>query len=220
VITRRSFALLALVSLSCGTATFVVQQYDGVPLDPSRISVLRVNGGTDVVVVALDGEELDYTQSDSDARAHIEMLPGVHEVEVGDLSDPLQRVVSVRFRAQAGKVYRLTLDRMGAGQSLRPWKALVWEVDRSSDRTLAVVPLLPPEGAASATSASASPPSAPTPSAPASAMQSAAAPPAEPAPVPSATATGATTSPPAPTASASPAPTSAAPVGSQPSGAL
>jgi hypothetical protein len=166
VITRRSFALLALLSLSCGTATFVVQQYDGAPLDPSRISVLRVNGGTDVVVVALDGEELDYTQSDSNARAHIEMLPGVHEVEVGDLSDPLQRVVSLRFRAQAGKVYRLTLDRMGTGQSLRPWKALVWEVDRASDRTLSVVPQLPPEAAASALTAPAPPPSAPTPSTP------------------------------------------------------
>lgn len=148
---RRGLIGFALVLISCGTATFVVQQYEGEPRDPASISVLRVNGGTDVVIVALDGEELNYMQTDPDARAHIEMLPGIHEADVGDLSDPLRRVVTVRFRAEAGKVYRLLLDRMGAAPSLRPPRVLVWEVDRNSDRALSVVPPVLPSAAPSVT---------------------------------------------------------------------
>jgi hypothetical protein len=178
----------------------VVQQYDGEPLNLARVSILRVNGGSDVVVVALDAEELNYSNGDSSTRAHIEMLPGLHEVDVGDLSDPLRRVVTVRFRAEAGKVYRLTLDRVEATASLRAPRVVVWEVDRQSVRTLAVVPPAPEAGTPSASSS----PSAPAPTGPA--------------------APGAVVVPgaPAPSVAPSSAPTapSPQPVGSTPEGAL
>jgi hypothetical protein len=198
VTSKRSFLLFALLLVACGTATFVVQQYAGEPLHPERISVLRVNGGTDVVVVSLDGEELNYSQPDSAARVHIEMLPGVHEIDVGDLSDPLRRVVSVRFAAEPGKVYRLTLDRMAAGASFRPWKAVVWEVDRSSDRALVAVPLLPePTAAAPAATGSSEPLPAPA----ASSEAVVPFPSVAPHPTSGATAPAVSVSPPAPTGS-------------------
>lgn len=125
----------SLFAASCATATFVVQQYEGAALDPSRVAVLRVNGGTPIVVVALDGEQLDYSQQDASSRVHIEILPGVHELEVGNLEDPLRRVERLSFVAEPGRVYRLTLDVPAGG--LRPWRPLAWEVDPESDRALA-----------------------------------------------------------------------------------
>lgn len=208
---QRPFLLFALLLVACGTATFVVQQYAGEPLHPDRISVLRVNGGTDVVVVSLDGEELNYSQADSTARVHVEMLPGVHEVDVGDLSDPLRRVVSVRFAAEPGKVYRLTLDRMAAGASFRPWKAVVWEVESSSDRALVAVPLLS-EPVAAAPAATGSSEAAPVPLASSQAVVPLSS--AAPHPTSSATAPAVSTAPPVPTAS------TPGSVGSAPAGAL
>lgn len=133
---------LAIVGLvTCGTATFVVQQYDGPELPADRIAVLRVNGGSRVVFVGLDGEELSYYERDRNSRVHIEVLPGVHEVDIGFVDDPFRRVQSVRFRAQPGKVYRVTIDSIDPASTSRAWRPIVWEVDRESDRALsAVVP--------------------------------------------------------------------------------
>src|SRR5690606_20460475 len=55
--------LLAFVA-SCGTATFVVQQYDGAPLPKQRIAVVRLNGDQPLRLEELDGEKLGYELRD------------------------------------------------------------------------------------------------------------------------------------------------------------
>jgi hypothetical protein len=166
--------------------------------------------------VALDGEELSYVQDDRNTRVHIEMLPGKHEVDIGNVDDPLRRIVTLDFVAEAGKVYRVTLDELEAGSLMRPWNALMWEVDRDSDRALHTVPS--PAAAPSVPAVVPSSAVPATPSAAASATVTAA-----PSPPPSAEAAPSASSSdapamPAPSMSASPkpAPSGAAPAASSP----
>jgi hypothetical protein len=150
------FVLLALALgvLAC-TTTFVVQQYGGAPLPPNRISILRVNSEDAAVIVSLDGESLGYSVTEKNTRVHIEMLPGVHELDAGYTGDARQRIQSLRFRTQPGRVYRLAI--LGKPPGSTPayrtglhWRSAIYEVDRDTDELLAELPLLPLQAPATA----------------------------------------------------------------------
>lgn len=135
-------------SVSCGTPTFVVQQYDGPVRSADTIAIIRVDGGGKVQLLSLDGEATDARVT-PDARLHIEVLPGNHSLWVQNLVDngPAHSLV---FRAEAGKVYRVQFIGLAAGSAASPH---VYEVDRSSnalrvDVTAAQAPPLeaPPPG--------------------------------------------------------------------------
>lgn len=125
------FAILS-AFVACGTATYIIQRYEGPPLPSERIAILRINGGQEPTLVSLDDERMGPPLTDKNTRLHIELLPGTYSVT---LYDPAQfgRVVTLRFQAQGGQVYRVlmaqALVRGGASQ-LRP---RVFEVDRGSD---------------------------------------------------------------------------------------
>jgi hypothetical protein len=145
-------AILGLIG--CGTATFIVQQYDGSPLPRERIALLRLNGGDPLRLEVLDGERLDYQVTDTDTRVHIEILPGVHEIGVGDPSTGL--LLMQRFRADAGKVYRFAITARGADAHGTFDPAFhVLEVDRDDDHVLAEVPEYKPPAKKSAVASSA-----------------------------------------------------------------
>lgn len=123
-------ALLAALcsSVSCGTPTFVVQQYDGAVRSADTIAIIRVDGGGKVQLLSLDDEATDARVT-ADARLHIEVLPGNHTLWVQSLVDngPAHSLV---FRAEAGKVYRVEFIGAAAGRGASPH---VFEVDRSSN---------------------------------------------------------------------------------------
>lgn len=122
----------------CGTATFIVQQYEGDPRPSSQISVLRVNGSNAVRLEELDGEVLAYELHERGARVHIEMQPGEHELGLADGAGlPIKRR---RFVAEPGKVYRPMVFHTDAAASQRltrdAWVVAIYEVDPDSDEIL------------------------------------------------------------------------------------
>jgi hypothetical protein len=132
----------ALLMGGCGTATFIVQQYDGKPLPRERIALLRINGGSALRLESLDGERLNYELKGLENRVHIEMLPGVHEIGVSDPEDGLLQVR--RFRAEPGKVYRPALiDAPQAGGRLAARVFALFEVSADDDQVLAELPDYP-----------------------------------------------------------------------------
>lgn len=145
-VTRLFVGLLGsgLIAAGCGTATFVVQQYDGEPLDRSRIAMLRVNGDAPVRLEELDGEVLAYELHDSGSRVHIEMLPGEHELGLSDgLGLPLKRR---RFVAHPGKIYRPMVFHTGSNGPDAPsstWVVAIYEVDPDSDRIIREISQVP-----------------------------------------------------------------------------
>ena len=113
---------------SCGTPTFVVQQYAGAPRAAEAIAIIRVEGGGKVQLLSLDGEATDARVA-SDARLHIEILPGNHRLWVqGFAADGAAQ--SLTFRAEAGKMYRVDLALDPATNAFSPH---VYEVDPSSN---------------------------------------------------------------------------------------
>ncbi len=125
----------ALMAAGCGTATFIVQQYEGEPRAQAEISVLRINGSDPVRLEELDGEVLAYELADRGARVHIEMQPGEHEIGLADGAGlPLKRR---RFVAQPGKVYRPMVFHTDAQASedlpRGAWVVAIYEVDPDSD---------------------------------------------------------------------------------------
>lgn len=153
--------LIALV-VACGTATFVVQQYHGDPLPSERVAILRINGGDEARIAALDGEPLNYALRDTNTRVHVEMLPGQHEIAVSEPITGLTR--SRQFRAEPGKVYRVRIVRhrlQRAAGVPHTWSLAIDEVDRRTDEPRAEVPEPPlpvVRAAQPATSAAPAPP--------------------------------------------------------------
>jgi hypothetical protein len=206
------------MALACTTATFVVQQYAGDPLPAHKIAILRITGGGDEYIAALDGEGLGFQLDDPRDRVHVEMLPGTHEISIGINGD--DRVVTRLFEARGGKVYRAVVLRNRLQRD--NWGRLTWtlgvfEVDGGSDELLSDVSRDPEAVPAKPT---ALPPSLSPPAAPSvTAVPSSSAGPVDTAPVDTApvdtapvdTAATATSAPPATAASAQTSPESTVP---------
>ena len=154
----------ALFSCASGV-TFIYQHYDGPPQPAARIAILRELGTSPTLIVAVDGKQI-LAPLERQNRLHIEVLPGIHEIEVAAPDLGLRHSIPIRMLAAAGKVYRVEVS---GGPTSQPqpetgepplevgqWVAHTYEVDRETDA---------PGGIADAPVASA----APAPSAPATA---------------------------------------------------
>ena len=113
--------------------TFVVQEYAGIARSPSTVGVIRLDGREAEDVTAVDGEPLGIALERGN-RIHVEVLPGVHDVElqVREAGTGLVRRISVRFVAEAGRVYRV--ERSSAADAYGGFRA--YEVDPRSDLAL------------------------------------------------------------------------------------
>lgn len=109
-------------SASCGTPTFVVQQYAGPARAGETIAILRVDGAGKVQLLSLDGEATDARVT-PDARLHIEILPGNHRLWVASLAAE-GAAQPLSFVARAGRFYRVEFV-AGAPR--------IYEVDESSN---------------------------------------------------------------------------------------
>ena len=142
--TRRPLSWMGLAWLGvllacCMGPTFVVQQYAGPPRPRDAIAIVRVNGDGPRLTT-LDRDPLLTPEKDS--RFHIEVLPGVHEIEVDDPQLGFNGG-SVRFVTEPGKVYRVVVRSALLGRGGAPgFVAQVFEVDRASDAELQPVPLV------------------------------------------------------------------------------
>jgi hypothetical protein len=142
------FGLLGVSFAACAGLTIVVQQYDGAPRPNESVAVIRVNGGSGSELVSVDGESMRVTLEKGN-RLHVEVLPGIHEVELAAPETGLHRTIPVRFVAEPGKVYRFelrTLETTAASWSEPEWQAVAYEVDRNSDAPLRIA-ARPPESA-------------------------------------------------------------------------
>jgi hypothetical protein len=130
-------ATAALLLLACTTATFVIQQYDGPQRPSSTIAVLRILGGGDAYIAALDGEQLGFQLEDRRDRIHVEMLPGRHEISIGQVKD--ERIVTRAFHALPGRTYRAVIlrDQLSRDSYGQPnWSLGVFLVDPDTDQLL------------------------------------------------------------------------------------
>jgi hypothetical protein len=124
---------------SCGSATFVVQQYLGPPRPRQTIAIIRVNGGG-TPLTSLDGDPL-RVEPERGTRFHIEVLPGEHEVGVSVPEPGLPNGVTVRFFAEAGKVYRMeAVSALSEPGRIGLWSAQAFEVDPATDAMIRRAP--------------------------------------------------------------------------------
>src|SRR5690349_17212926 len=93
---------LGVLFVACGGPTFIVQQYSGPPQPREMIAIVRLNGGGPRVV-ALDRDALVVPEKGT--RFHVEVMPGVHELEVDDPNLGIAGL-GLRFMAEPNKVYR------------------------------------------------------------------------------------------------------------------
>ena len=136
---------------ACGQVTFVVQAYPGAARSAEQVSVVRINRDAPVRVVSVDGDPLGSQPLDSDARLHVEILPGKHELIIENEHVPVEKTKVVRFLAEPGRTYRvLAANREWHVHSAprKPargttWSPLVYEVDTAGDRLLREVSLPP-----------------------------------------------------------------------------
>ncbi len=147
-------AVCAAVVCCGGTVTFVWQQYEGPSRSKDRIALVRTTGASSTLLVAIDGESI-LAPLDYDNRLHVEVLPGIHDIDVAAPSIGLRHVISVRLLAEAGKVYRVevsapprSLPQPDNGEPQLwdgEWQAHAYEVDRDTDarRGIADAPAAP-----------------------------------------------------------------------------
>lgn len=131
-VAARRFALtLALGAVSaCSPSTFVMQGYKGPERPAETLAILRINGAEGVQLLELDAQPAGVPVS-ADARLHIELLPGEHELVLLNRSQDPPFAEPVGFLAEAGRVYRpgfASLGTQGASSEAR-----VYEVDGASD---------------------------------------------------------------------------------------
>jgi hypothetical protein len=131
-------ATLGMALAQCGGPTFIVQQYAGPPRPKESVAVIRIDDSDTAQHLSLDRERLAPVEKGN--RMRIEMLPGMHQIGVTEPYNPSAPEQSLRFRAEAGKVYRVHVARMpeAAGGALA---ARVYEVDPSSDAPIRDVSL-------------------------------------------------------------------------------
>jgi hypothetical protein len=142
-------ALAAHAALVCcgGTVTFVWELYQGPSRPRDSIAIIRSDGASPTELIAIDGESI-RAPLEHDNRLHVEVLPGIHEVDVAAPSIGLRHVVSVRLLALAGRVYRVEVSPAPGGQAqpdngeppLRGegWDVHAYEVDRETDARLGI----------------------------------------------------------------------------------
>jgi hypothetical protein len=127
--------------------TFIMQRYDGPARPRSEVASIRTDerGPT---LASVDGEPIRLGAAlEPGNRLHVEVLPGVHQVEV-DVADPatgLVHPIAGRFIAAPGKVYRVAVRAatdMAPGDSRYELDA--YEVDRDSDARLGAAAQPPP----------------------------------------------------------------------------
>lgn len=139
----------AVVLAACGTITYIVQQYGGEPRPNEEIAILRINGGEGPRVASLDGESLGPGISDAHTRLHIEMLPGMHVVEI-EQAQGFYPTPKLRFSAQAGAVYRAVMA-TALVRDAKPGQGMLvprlYEVDRDSDALIRDATWQPPRRA-------------------------------------------------------------------------
>ena len=146
--TLRRFLLavgLALLS-GCVGPTYIVQAYPGEPRGSDTIAILRISGGPKPQIVVLDGERV-LPVTDDDTRMHIEVLPGVHEIDANAPERGVRDPVHLRLDAKAGKVYRIEVRRVLAqGGAAEQASAIgyAYEVDRGSDMPIGPALAEPP----------------------------------------------------------------------------
>lgn len=131
----RSFAVAGALcaagaALACSTSTFVVQGYKGPERPAEALSILRINGADGVQLLEVDAEPAGVPLS-ADARLHIELLPGEHEIVLLNRSQNPPFAEPVGFVAERGRVYRPGFAALGAAGG--PPEARVYEVDAASD---------------------------------------------------------------------------------------
>jgi hypothetical protein len=152
--------------VSCGgMVTFVWQQYDGPSRPKQSIAIVRQNGTSSTVLVAVDGKSI-LAPIEPENRLHVEVLPGPHEVDVAAPGIGLRHAIPVRFLAEPGRVYRvevtLSAPVQGAAEAPEPafngeppleyerWVAHAYEVERDTDTPRGVVDAPVPHPAAPA----------------------------------------------------------------------
>jgi hypothetical protein len=108
--------ILSLFLISCA-APRTAQQYDGPPLDKSRIATISpapgynglVRGRQDVYLLMIDGKEL--SKADRDGHAVFEVMPGEHSITVAAMLQrenqrvPFEDPNPIRYNFEAGKRY-------------------------------------------------------------------------------------------------------------------
>ncbi|MGH7434886.1 MAG: hypothetical protein ACRENE_04360 [Polyangiaceae bacterium] len=167
--------------LGCASGvTFVYQHYDGPPQPAHRIAILRETGTSPTLIVAVDGKQI-LAPLERQNRLHIEVLPGLHEVDVAAPDLGLRHTIPIRMLAAAGKVYRVEVsggptpppqpDNGEPPLEVGQWVAHTYEVDRDTDApqgiadapvpvTAAPSPAAPPTAPPAAVAAPAPAPSA------------------------------------------------------------
>lgn len=143
LVVRRSLwiflAAFVLFLVGCPGPTFVVQQYSGAQRAPETIATLRVNGNEPVRLLVLDHQDAAAPIVE-DGRLHIEMLPGRHQLIVGDARASGARHLPVTFQAEAGRFYRVVFVQEAGGEPR------VYEVSREKDALTRDVTLPPDAG--------------------------------------------------------------------------
>lgn len=136
---------------ACGQVTFVVQAYPGAARSAEQVSIVRITRDAPVRVVSVDGDPLGNQAIEPGTRLHVEVLPGKHELAIQNDAAPVDKTKTVRFVAEAGRIYRVLLaDREWHTHSAprepaaATWSPLVYEVEPDRDRLLREVSL-PPE---------------------------------------------------------------------------
>ena len=127
--------MLPLAPLACGGPTFVISQYQGPVRPRETIAILRMDGGSPVQLVSVDGEPLAPVADD--VRLHIEVLPGEHSVGVANMAQGDQPAQRVLFLAEAGKLYGAAWTAAGNPR--------IFEIDAASGAPIRDVSLIKPE---------------------------------------------------------------------------
>jgi hypothetical protein len=97
----------------------------------------------------VDGEPVGKLALDDDTRLHVELLPGVHTLDIRHPQKQVDATQTVRFKASAGAVYAAFLDerdwykKPGAPATPDAWTALVYEIEGESGTRLKEVSIRP-----------------------------------------------------------------------------
>jgi hypothetical protein len=152
----RQLPLFVLISIlfatvGCETTGQHVQWYSGPPKETNKIALLKVqrDGWTVTLTVdKIDGQPLAKGKFMGNNTAKIELLPGLHDLDVSYRDDNDNRSTSddrISFVAEAGKTYELRgapLERSFTKDLLQSltfqhWYWTVWIIDTKTQKVVA-----------------------------------------------------------------------------------